>query len=344
MILQGRKTDRLSWKTQLALTVLGLLVLPLAMTAANADSPEPVQKDSSTIKTTAPPKAENDTLTVEQRIERIEEQLKSLPASSVPDSNGPIRPASGVAPSVDSHAPRLDQHRRTFDGALEKLNKINGEIDLCTSIFNRKIAAEKQVEAVEAAFDAGTVTLDLVMDAQRRELDANYAYAQSLLDVDRLVGGLDSEMEWIHAWFKLTAAKQARDKALRLWQKVHKQFVLGKDDGKLDAVAREQYFFFRKSVQAALLEYHRVNTREPKQAAPYDLEGAIKNMDGNHALAKTPFDRSITPDGTGGKYQAWQSGSNFQIPIALRRELSAIRHQELQLAKERALLQDAKAE
>jgi hypothetical protein len=48
--------------------------------------------------------------------------------------------------------------------------------------FNRRVAAEKEVEAVEAAYEAGNVTLDLVLDAQRRRADSEIAYYRSLVD------------------------------------------------------------------------------------------------------------------------------------------------------------------
>jgi outer membrane protein TolC len=48
--------------------------------------------------------------------------------------------------------------------------------------FNRRVAAERNVDAVKAAYDTGTVTLDLVLDAQRRLADAESSYYRSLVD------------------------------------------------------------------------------------------------------------------------------------------------------------------
>ncbi|HUY89990.1 MAG TPA: M56 family metallopeptidase [Pirellulales bacterium] len=48
--------------------------------------------------------------------------------------------------------------------------------------FNRRAAAAKQVEAVKAGFNAGTVTLDMLLDAQRRLADAEIAYYRALVD------------------------------------------------------------------------------------------------------------------------------------------------------------------
>ncbi|MCA9240505.1 MAG: TolC family protein, partial [Planctomycetales bacterium] len=48
--------------------------------------------------------------------------------------------------------------------------------------FNRRVAAEREVEAVQAVYDAGRVTLDLLLDAQRRRAEAESAYYRSLTD------------------------------------------------------------------------------------------------------------------------------------------------------------------
>ena len=50
------------------------------------------------------------------------------------------------------------------------------------SQFGRRVAASEQVKATTAAFVAGTVQLDLLLDAQRRLADANLAYYQALVE------------------------------------------------------------------------------------------------------------------------------------------------------------------
>ncbi len=51
--------------------------------------------------------------------------------------------------------------------------------------FNRRVATEKQVEAVQAAFDAETVTLDLLLNAQQQRADAEVSYYRTLVDYVR---------------------------------------------------------------------------------------------------------------------------------------------------------------
>lgn len=53
--------------------------------------------------------------------------------------------------------------------------------------FNRRVAAEKEVEAVLAAYEANTVTLDTLLDAQRRRAEAEVSYFRSLVDYNRAI-------------------------------------------------------------------------------------------------------------------------------------------------------------
>ncbi len=58
---------------------------------------------------------------------------------------------------------------------------------LTQSNFNRRVAAVDEVEAVEAVYVSGRVTLDLVLDAQRRRAEAESAYYRSLVDYNRSI-------------------------------------------------------------------------------------------------------------------------------------------------------------
>jgi outer membrane protein TolC len=58
---------------------------------------------------------------------------------------------------------------------------------LTQSNFNRRVAAEDEVEAVEAVYDSGRVTLDLLLDAQRRRADSESLYYRSLVDYNRAI-------------------------------------------------------------------------------------------------------------------------------------------------------------
>ncbi|QDS97431.1 TolC family protein [Adhaeretor mobilis] len=53
--------------------------------------------------------------------------------------------------------------------------------------FNRRVATQDQVEAVEAIYDSGSVTLDLLLEAQRQRAEAESAYYRSLVDFNRAI-------------------------------------------------------------------------------------------------------------------------------------------------------------
>ncbi|TWT88965.1 Outer membrane efflux protein [Pseudobythopirellula maris] len=48
--------------------------------------------------------------------------------------------------------------------------------------FNRRVAAQQEVEAVQASYDANRATLDLLLDAQRRRAEAETSYYRSIVD------------------------------------------------------------------------------------------------------------------------------------------------------------------
>ncbi len=56
--------------------------------------------------------------------------------------------------------------------------------------FNRRVAAAKQVDAIAAKYEAGTATLDLLLQAQRRRADSEAAYFRSLVDYNEAIAEL----------------------------------------------------------------------------------------------------------------------------------------------------------
>ncbi len=53
--------------------------------------------------------------------------------------------------------------------------------------FNRRAAADDEVEAVETLYDVGQIVLDRVLDAQARQADAESAYYRSIVDYNRAI-------------------------------------------------------------------------------------------------------------------------------------------------------------
>ena len=59
--------------------------------------------------------------------------------------------------------------------------------ELTQTNFNRALAADRQMEAMQAAFEAETVTIDQLLEAQRRRAEAHASYFHTLLDYQRSI-------------------------------------------------------------------------------------------------------------------------------------------------------------
>jgi outer membrane protein TolC/beta-lactamase regulating signal transducer with metallopeptidase domain len=77
----------------------------------------------------------------------------------------------------------LEQSHQLCDA----MRQLTLNYELTQTNFNRMLAADKQVEAVQAAFDAETVTIDQLLEAQRRRAEAQTNYHRTLLDYQRSI-------------------------------------------------------------------------------------------------------------------------------------------------------------
>jgi hypothetical protein len=80
-----------------------------------------------------------------------------------------------------------DQELELSHELADAIRDVDTNYTLTQTNFNRRVAAEQQVEAVKAAYDAGTVTLDLLLEAQRNRADAEAAYYRSLTDYNKAI-------------------------------------------------------------------------------------------------------------------------------------------------------------
>ena len=96
---------------------------------------------------------------------------------------------------VREHQLLLARERKVLqDLELEVSHQVSGavrDIDhnfgITQSNFNRRVAAEDEVAAFEAVYGSGRVTLDVLLDAQRRRAEAESAYFRSLVDYNRAI-------------------------------------------------------------------------------------------------------------------------------------------------------------
>ncbi len=225
--------------------------------------------------------------------------------------------------------------------------------------------------------------------------------------------------ELYFAYRNVGAAKIGRDSALQTWRKVHALFIGEARGGEADkeAQAREQYFFFRGSLETALADLYRAENRlrymmglaatdgrlirpvdEPTDArVTFDWcevhaealcrsvelrqeKWRVKQMEMQLIASKnlllprldvlgtyrflgvgedlinqpgTPYNPSTGQliNGTDafstlahGDFQEWETGLQFSMPIGFRQQLAAVRNAQLQLARERSILQDMELE
>jgi len=81
-----------------------------------------------------------------------------------------------------SRALLQDQELEVAHLMTNSIRDLDRNYQVSVTTFNRRVAAARQVNAVEAAVDAGTATLDMLLDAQRRLADAEIAYYRALVD------------------------------------------------------------------------------------------------------------------------------------------------------------------
>jgi len=75
---------------------------------------------------------------------------------------------------------------------VDTIQSLDGNYMLTQTTFNTLDAANQEVEAVEVAYEAGTVTLDLLLDAQRRRSQAERSYFRALLTYNQNVAQVHS--------------------------------------------------------------------------------------------------------------------------------------------------------
>jgi outer membrane protein TolC len=83
-----------------------------------------------------------------------------------------------------------DEELEASHALVEAVRNVDTNFALAQTNFNRRVAAERQVDAVEKAYEAGTVTLDQLLDAQRRRAEAESAYYRALVDYNRSISQL----------------------------------------------------------------------------------------------------------------------------------------------------------
>jgi outer membrane protein TolC len=113
----------------------------------------------------------------------------------------------------------------------DTIRDVDLQYGLTQTNFNRRVAAEAEVQAVNASYLVGKVTFDLLLDAQRRRSEAESAYYRSLVNYNKAImnvhlrkgslleydGVYLAEGEWpAKAYFDALRQARKRDAALFL--------------------------------------------------------------------------------------------------------------------------------
>ena len=83
-----------------------------------------------------------------------------------------------------------DEELEASHALADAVRNVDTNFALAQTNYNRRVAAERQVDAVQAAYDANTVTFDQLLDAQRRRAEAESSYYRSLVDYNRSIAQL----------------------------------------------------------------------------------------------------------------------------------------------------------
>ena len=87
----------------------------------------------------------------------------------------------------------FEQERYVVYDLSNSISEVERAFTVVETNYNRRNAAAEQVAAVKAAFDAENATLDTLLEAQRRQSDADTAYYRSLVEYQLAIKNVQLE-------------------------------------------------------------------------------------------------------------------------------------------------------
>jgi beta-lactamase regulating signal transducer with metallopeptidase domain len=234
MILEPQPRRPRALLSCLVLIVASMAVLPLSVRtlwAEPAEGPEEAKAETS---------KEKPTVTAEPK-----------PADSTVDDEAPtggefVEGEVGKDWNVNNGLTR-----EKVDDQLRKLvNKFVSPIEVASE---RRAAAVRQLAALEAAYEADTVTLDQLLEAQRRAVEAELRYAGQASSLCR-----DTKQRQLLYWqSQVLITSEAMNNARRTWHKVYTRSRAGGQgrEAQAEAQAREQFYQFKSQLQLVIEQY-----------------------------------------------------------------------------------------
>ncbi|HVX14762.1 MAG TPA: TolC family protein [Pirellulales bacterium] len=117
---------------------------------------------------------------------------------TTPDEVG--QPASG-SDTAPGYKPKRDIVLDDPD-LTEALRGLERDKEAITTAFQRRTAARKQLDAVQAKYEAGTATLDALLAAQRQWADARLGYVNQVVEFGRHGSAIDGAVKrWMREQF-----------------------------------------------------------------------------------------------------------------------------------------------
>lgn len=140
--------------------------------------------------------------------------------------------------------------RAAFETKMKSLAvDANGDSALAQTNAKRRDAAARQLEAIESAYEASTVTIDQLLEAQRRHAEARLSYYDSVLAPDSNANRL------LLYQAHLVVIGESLNTARRTWQKVYAKHRMNTSGGEAEAEAREQFYQFKSEYERARQVY-----------------------------------------------------------------------------------------
>ena len=141
------------------------------------------------------------------------------------ESQRPVAPnaedAAANEPVGDNSDPLGEDRELTENNVEREFNRLIAQLPgrFAQTNFNRRQAAWQQVEAIQAAYEAKTVTLDQLLESERRLADAKMKYAREVCEICPDLG----RRKLLLAEASLIVGIESVQQARQTWMHVHKQ-------------------------------------------------------------------------------------------------------------------------
>lgn len=184
---------------------------------------------------------------IEQRLDRLEKMIESIATQVQADVTVAAPPKPGPNSIFD---PRL------FSGDLDTdlatiLNEAKRHVEFAETNHSLRQAAFRQAEAVKKAYEADSVTMDQLLDAQSRLAKAEAKYVRTVCELCPDA----RRRRYVQAAANLIIGNKALNEARRTWQEVNVRYAHGSEENKDEAQAREQFYRYKSQAQELLDEF-----------------------------------------------------------------------------------------